>query len=686
MVRESQPGEAAEALLTREVFGNVSEFSQRIFYGLAAVAVLIFCYGIYRRVKLWRLGQKSSDFTMQGVAGRVVGNVLLLRRMITRPTASTAHRLLFGGFVVLFIGTLLIAVEHLLADLLGRSPSNPVFHKGLYFAIYEVTLDLFGVALLAGCIMFMWRRWRGEASIARTGADWMVLTAFLLIGVTGYLIEGLRILYAQTPMPGLSFVGYGASMAFATLGVDAASAADLHIVLWWSHAIMSLALIAAFPFTRLLHSLAGAFHLALPREPLGFLPIVTLEELEATGRVGAGEVEHFSQRQLLQLDACVSCGRCEDACPAYEAGKPLSPRNVVQDIRRNLELVASARALGADGPEPAKLHGDAVSAETLWACTTCSACADVCPLGVSPVGMITDMRRHLVGEGQLSGAPAASLQKMQRSGNPWGLPASDRFAWADDLQAPTVEENPDFEYLYWIGCAASYDRRIQNVARSVVKVLNAANVSFAVLGTEERCTGESARRMGDEFLFQELAQANIETLQKHGVRKIVVHCPHCLNSFLNDYPLLDACFEVVHHSQLIADLAAAGRLPRGAGESGEIAYHDPCYLARVQTITEAPRAVIETSGAVRELPRNRRHTACCGGGGGRMWFDDKPEERSGQGRIDEIVNSGASRVAVSCPFCLIMIRDGMAARDGQVDVQDISEIYVEALGTTDTNS
>jgi Fe-S oxidoreductase/nitrate reductase gamma subunit len=687
-----------EPLLSREIFGNVSDVSKFVFYVLAFAAIVSFCVGIYRRSRLWKLGTKRPrQGSNPAFLRRIVSDVLLQRRMLGRPQASFAHRLLFRGFLVLFVGTLLFAVEHFLADLLGREPNNPLFHKGVYYAVYEVTLDLFGLALLAGTTIFMFRRLRPGGSFARSAPDWIVLVSFFVIGVSGYLLEGLRIIHAETPNPGFSFVGYAVAECCRTLGMTSQSAGQWHVVTWWAHAILALAFIAAFPYTRLLHSVAGALHLTTRDETLGSMRLVSLEELEETGRVGVGSIEHFDQVQLRELDACVSCGRCEDACPAFEAGKPLSPREVVQDLRTHLNkagplLLAQtgdATAANANGGVTGDLHGEIISEETLWSCTTCNACTNACPIGINPLRMITDMRRFLVGEGALRGAPAASLQKTQRSGNPWGLPAEDRFDWTEGLKVPTVVENPEFEILYWVGCAASYDRRIQRVARSVVALLNAAGVSFAVLGSEERCTGEAARRMGDEFLFQELATANVETLNRHGVKRIVAHCPHCVNSFLQDYPQMDGRYEVIHHSQLLAQLIEEGRLEatsKDAGaDSGKVTFHDPCYLARAVGVTEPPRRVLAERGCggkpeqLTELPRNRRQTACCGGGGGRMWFDDAPSERSGAGRVEEIVATGADTVAVACPFCLIMISDGVATSKSDMKVLDVSEILADRL-------
>ena len=666
--------------LMREIFGNIPPWAQTAFYLLAALAVGVWVYGIVRRVRLWRQGcHDGGRIDLALALRRLLNDVLLQRRLrLRRPQANVAHKLLFGGFMVLFVGTILVAIEHVLADLMGRSPDDPVFHRGVYFGVYELTMDAFGVAFLAGCVMFLGRRCRGEGSFARSPADVGVLVLLIAIGVSGYVVEGLRIILDDTPLPGLSPVGYLLAQLFRQAGVDAARAPSWHFALWWGHAALALGFIALMPYTRLLHALAGTVNLAVRDHALGVMKPVSMEEVEATGQIGVATLADFSSQQLIELDACVSCGRCEDACPAFEAGKPLSPRNVVQDL---VGLMNSS-GTGAD------VHGDPIAAETLWSCTTCGACPTVCPLGISPMRMITDMRRHLIGEGALRGSPATALQKTDRVGNPWGMSQGERLDWAAGLDVPLVADHPDFEVLYWVGCAAAYDRRVQKIARSMVRLLQAAQVNFAVLGPEERCTGEAARRMGDEFLFQQLAERNVQTFSQYGVRRIVAHCPHCVNSLRNDYSQLGGQYEVVHHSQLLDELVRAGRLkPRmgGDGRQRSITFHDPCYLARSLGEVDAPRAVLTattaaTTGAlpVIELPRNRENTACCGGGGGRMWFDDAPAQRIGQGRVREIAATGADAVAVSCPFCLIMLGDGLAAQRPEMRVQDVAELLADA--------
>jgi len=684
---------------TREVFGNVPPAAKALFYALTLAAVTVFAVGVYRRARLWRLGRPSGEKISPGAAcRRLVANVLLQRRVLDRGLAGTAHVLLFGGFVVLLIGTTLVAVEHVLAASLGRHGLEPVFHKGVYYAVFEIATDAFGLALLAGCILFVVRRARRPASLGHNGLDWIVLAALFLIVVTGYLLEGLRILHEQPSVPEYSFAGMLTASLLKAVALPQTAVPALHLGAWWLHAILALGLIAAIPYTRLMHVLAGVLNLVgAEREPLGTMRLVSLEEVEEAGAVGVGEIRQLRRRQIVELDACVSCGRCEEACPAHEAGKPLSPKNLVQDVRKNLNAVGRQllRAASRDKPEPdagddpsPALHGETIAAETLWSCTVCTACTDVCPLGVRPADTITDMRRHLIAEGQFRGTPAAALQKMQRSGNPWGLPAEDRFHWADGLNVPTAAESPDFEILYWVGCAAAYDRRLQKVARSVVRLLQKAGVRFAVLGCEERCTGETARRMGDEFLFQELAETNIETLNRYGVKRIVTHCPHCLNTFRRDYPQLGGRYEAVHHSRYLMELIQAGRLriePASLPEIGPVTYHDPCYLARVAGITEPPRALLQPCGPgngrqLIEMPRNRRHTSCCGAGGGRMWFDDTPAERIGAGRAREALATGAETVAVSCPFCLLMLSDLVAAENGSADVRDVAELLANAGG------
>ena len=683
---------------TRETFGNIPLSSQIIFYCLTVVTMAVFAWGIWRRFKLWRQGTPIS--VKQLIAGnlqqiwvklrpglrRLLVEGLGQKRVRGRGLPSWAHLGLFAGFMVLFLGTTLLEIDHLSSGI----SSALHFHKGTYYVIYEYTLDVFGLLFLIGCVLFLLRRTQRPASVGHRVTDWYVIGSFLAIGVSGYVLEALRMVWQQPTGIAAHCSPVGLLIANAFSGLGNAGARSAHFTVWWVHAILVFSFIASIPYTRLLHIIAGPLNLFFAQPVLGKLVPVTMEEVEKTERIGVSAVNHFNQQQLLSMDACMECGRCEDACPAHATGKPLSPKKVVQDLKRLMTLSLTSRTTDSSSPMPA-LHDDTIQAETLWSCTACNACVHVCPVRIDPLTMITDLRRNRVGEGTLSGTAATALRRMQSSSNPWGLPAADRPNWSEGLGAPTVKENPSFEVLYWIGCAGSYDRRAQRVARSVVKLLKQAGVNFAILGREEKCTGESARRLGDEFLFQELATANIATLAKYNVRKILAHCPHCLNSLLKDYSQFGGQYEVIHHTQFISQLIQDGRLkvPASVGQenSGAVTYHDPCYLARVNGIHEAPREVLTAAlgatGAatnLREMPRNREKTFCCGAGGGRMWMEEDPKKRVSTVRAKEALDTGAKTVAVGCPFCLTMMTDGVAAQTDSARVMDVAELLVERLG------
>jgi len=527
--------------------------------------------------------------------------------------------------------------------------------------------------VLLGAGWFLLRRRRADSSIDRRRSDWFVLCSLLFLAGSGFLVEGLRIIEADSPGRWVSFVGAAVAWCLEAIGVTRGIAVIVHQLTWWLHAVVALGLLAAVPSTRLWHAVAGGVLLSThPQRRLGTMTTVTIEEVEATGVFGIGQLDQLDFRQLVSLEACVSCGRCQDECPAHAAGKPLSPRSVVQDLARELP------GIGSDGAPV--LAGQVISEDTLWSCTACSACVEVCPLGVDPLELITGMRRHLVGSGSVRGPAASAFQKLGRSGNPWGLPPEQRMDWAEGLDVPTVDKQPDFDVLYWVGCAAAYDRQSRQTARAMVQLLQAAGVRFAVLGERERCTGESARRMGEEFVFAELAAHNVEELGRHDVTRIVTHCPHCLNSLKHDYPDAGGHYEVVHHSEFLSELVADGRLRVDRSSTESVTFHDPCYLARVNGIVDAPRKVLEATGArLDELPRHGCRTACCGGGGGRMWLDDGPEQRVGRDRIKEITATGTGTVVVSCPFCRTMIGDGLATEESTANVVDLAEMLVESL-------
>ena len=534
-------------------------------------------------------------------------------------------------------------------------------------------MDIFGVALCLGCLLAFYRRvFARPASLGHNPRDWVLLGLLLALGTTGFIVEALRLHYTQVPFGVARWSVIGHAMDITLLrNFDINTTRDLHLGFWWLHAILVAALFAALPVTRFLHILTGPANIAArPARAMGALAPLQLEEVEKSGKVGVAGIGDFNRQQLLSLDACMECGRCQDVCPAWATGKPLSPKNVVVDLRNAM----------ARHDKVANLHGNTIAAETLWACTMCQACVTECPVPIGHVDLISDLRRNLVGEGQFFGPPATAVKHVANRFNPYGRPNAERLNWAEGLNVPTVESNPGYEYLYWVGCAAAFDPRAQKVARSMVQLLQAANVKFAVLGKKERCTGDPARRLGDEFLFQDLAQNNIRTLDSHKAKKVVTACPHCFNTLRNEYPQFGGRYEVQHHTQLLAELLAAGRLGGAPDTQTPVTLHDPCYLARVNNEVNATREVLSRSATnFREMARHGKKTFCCGAGGGRMFAEEAPAQRVSRLRCDEAAATGAKRLATGCPFCLNMMTDAAASARGEpMQVLDVAELLLEA--------
>jgi Fe-S oxidoreductase/nitrate reductase gamma subunit len=647
---------------TREVFGNIAPWMRVVFFCMMAVSIGWPVWQIWARARLWRKGQRGDfEHSWRVRIQQLIIYALAQKRVHRKSLGALLHLLLFSGFVVLTIGTTLLAIAY-------DGPYD--FHHGWYYLIYELTMDVFGVAFITGCLLAMYRRaFKRKPSLGHNKSDWWLLGLLLSLGVTGFTVEALRIHYTHV-QPWLAHWSTVGWLIDTTLlrGLDIGTARTLHLAAWWLHAILVAAFFATIPVTRFLHVITGPANIAgRPERPMGELIPLTMEEVERTGRTGVNTIADFTRQQLLSLDACMECGRCEDACPATASNKPLSPKAVVIDLRGLMSR--------GGGNVHTTIHD-----ETLWACTMCQACVEECPVLIGHVDLISDMRRDLIGEGKFSGPPAKALQQIGNQSNPYGRPNSERLAWAEGLDVPTVEVNPGFEYLLWIGCAASFDPRAQKVARATAQLLNEAKVNFAVLGTKERCTGDPARRIGDEFLYQQLAQANVETLTRHKAKKIVTPCPHCYNTLKNEYPQFGGEYQVQHHSQLLAELIGTGRLSNGTSTGEPVTLHDPCYLARVNREVDATRAVIgaATDAQFREMPRHGKKTFCCGAGGGRMWFDESPAQRVSCLRAQEALATGARTLATACPFCLNMMTDGMAGTQGgeKAKVLDIAELLL----------
>jgi Fe-S oxidoreductase/nitrate reductase gamma subunit len=678
---------------TREIYWNI--VGGTWIYAFAVVAVGLVAYGIYRRTRLWRLGTaaRRGDRPGRRLAG-LLAEVFGHRRLLRDRYAGIAHLFIFYGFFALLIATSLIAVQEW---------TGIHFLEGRFYLGYSLLSDLFGLLGIAGIGMALWRRAvRRPAHLHSALDDWIALVLLLLVFLQGFLVEGVRIAVTELPrQPDLArWSPGGAAVALLLRGLDAESLRALHRGLWWFHAVTAFALIGYLVFGKLAHVFYGLGSVYFrDLAPMGRLQHPDIEaaldrDPESIETLGVARIEQLPWKGLLDLDACTNCGRCEDVCPAHGSGVALNPRKLIRDLKDHLGEVGPALVAGGDagsggrpplfGEPTAGEPAPAVTEEELWGCRTCGACQQECPVHIEHVPKIVDMRRALVmTEARMGEAAQQFLKNLDERMHPWVGAAHDREAWFADLDVKVLGRGDAAEYLFWVGCTgAMMDRNIQ-VTRAVVEVLKAAGVDFAVLGSEEVCTGDPARRIGGELTFQTCAKTNIETFERYGVRKIISTCAHCFNTLANEYPDFGGRYEVLHHTQLIAQLVRSGRL-KLARRLDLPTFHDPCYLGRHNGEYDAPREILSglsADGEIRELERSRSRALCCGAGGGYAWMDDDPARRINHTRLEQVVASGARTVAVACPFCLQMFDDARAARDPEKRVRaaDIAELVAEAL-------
>jgi Fe-S oxidoreductase/nitrate reductase gamma subunit len=694
---------------TRQIGWNVGEIAFAVMYVLVAVQALVLAYAFTRRYVTWRRGRPFGPLDNIGQRVRQSLSVVLLHRRLIRPGyvyAGLMHLFIFWGFLFLFIGTLIVLLE---ADIV-RPYFGLSFYQGTFYVVYKLVINLFGLLFLVGLLMAVYRRYGQKLpKFRRTlSDDAIVLGILLFLGVTGFLLEALRLSATRDPNAPIHWVAYPLTLVLN--GVDPAVLGGAHAVTWWSHMLANTALLVYIPVSKLAHIFTGPvnvfFRATDPRAALHL--IANIEEQE---HFGVAKLDDFSWKQLLNFDACMRCGRCLDFCPTFNTGKPLKPRQLIVEIGaymnrqagllagpagprlddagiRGNDLVASSEPTLAQVPAMAELIGDIVSEDELWDCTTCRACMEQCPVSIEHVPLIVEMRRNLVLEQSKFPQELVTLfNNLERNSNPYSFPASSRADWAAARgiqELAQVDDPASLEVIYWVGCMASFDARNQRVARALARIFKAADVKFAILGKEEGCSGDPARRAGNEYLYQILAQTNIERLSQYQPKRVVASCPHCFNTLKNEYPQLGGNFEVVHHSQFIQELIDAGRLqvPPGTLAAPGMAYHDPCYLGRYNEVYDEPREVLnKVAGGFVELPRCRDRGFCCGAGGARAFMEEKRGTRISHNRLNEAIGTDASGVAVACPFCVTMFEDGVRALnvEERFAVQDIAEIVADAL-------
>jgi Fe-S oxidoreductase len=696
---------------TRQIGWNVGEVAFATMYILVAVQTLVLGYFFTRRYMAWRQGREYGPIDRIGERARQALSVAFLHRRLIRPGyvyAGVMHLFIFYGFVFLFIGTLIVLLE---ADIV-RPFFGASFYQGTFYVIYKVVINFFGLLFIIGLLMAVYRRYLQHLPKFRRSLsdDAIVLSILLFMGVTGFLLEALRLSATRDPAAPIHWVAYPLVLLFEGLNADPAGLTTAHAVTWWAHMLGNTALLVYIPASKLAHMFTGPTNVFLrATDARAALPLIA--NIEEQEHFGVARLDDFNWKQLANFDACMRCGRCLDFCPTFNTGKALKPRQLIIEIGAYMdreagllagpagprideagvtghELVAPGETSLAQVPKAAELIGAVVSEDELWDCTTCRACMEQCPVRIEHVPLIVEMRRNLVLEQSRFPQELVMLfNNLERNGNPYSFPASTRADWAAEAgvqELADVEDPASLELIYWVGCMSSFDARNQRVARALARIFKAADVRFAILGKEESCSGDPARRAGNEYLFQILAQTNIERLTNYKPRRIVANCPHCFNTLKNEYPQLGGDFAIVHHSEIIKELIDAGRLkvPVDVMRDGQMAYHDPCYLGRYNEVYDAPRSVMDsTAGGYVELPRCRERGFCCGAGGARAFMEEKRGTRISHNRLHEAVATDASGVAVACPFCVTMFEDGVRALnvEERFAVKDIAEIVAEAL-------
>ncbi len=667
----------------REIMWNLPHSAATVMYGLFAVVVVIFAWGLYERIGAYRKGRPEREDRLDDLWGRTLDALRIAigqRKVLEKWVGGLMHLAIYSAFIVLFIVTCLVALEF---DLGVR------ILDGDFYIVFKLFADTFGLVLLAGIFVAFVRRYVVRpAGLTRDGDDFLQLLLIGAIGVTGFLIEAVRLAATSPRIAPVSYVSNAIAPLFA--GREAGSLLALHRSLWWTHMLLAFGFLASIPLSKMFHMGAGTFNVFLrSSRPKGALqPVPNIEEEE---KIGAADVFDFSWKQLLSSDACTKCGRCQDECPAFAAEMPLSPRDVVLKTRDQMardtywSLVPSAAVLDKKTGKAVvpNFAFDVLSPDEIWSCTTCRACMQACPVLIEHIDMIVDVRRGYVAASKIPDTARTALKKMGDTGNPWGLPQDDRIQWTKGLAIPFAADKKDFEYLWWVGCAGAYDPRNQKVTRTIAALLSRAGVNYATLGPEEMCCGESARRLGEEGLFQlGMVEMIKEAFSTYNVKKIITQCPHCFNTFRNEYPQFGVNVEVIHHSVLFRDLIAQGKLVPRKPINRLVAFHDSCYLGRHNDIYDAPREVLAAVPGltVNEPEKSRDKGFCCGAGGGGMWLE-LPGKRINHLRFDQLMKTGANATGSACPYCLTMFDDAVKFRnlDDAVQARDISEILAESL-------
>jgi len=647
----------------REILWNISQ--PEWMYPLTFLSVLFFFYGFYKHVRFWGKGEEEGESTpFLPRFKSFLSQVFLQRRILRRPYSGLMHLFIFWGLLVLFLGTLILAVQY---DLLGPLGGRSFWH-GYFYILYSFLLDLFGILALAGTGMALIRRYFLQKTDAVSPwQDGFALWLLLSVLVTGFAVESMRIGVAGTVWERSSFpFSYLTGLLQGLFSVERAKA--LHLVLWWAHLILALVLIALIPYTKLFHMISASF-LAISRAPgtRSALAPVFSEPL----RLNPDRLTHLYRKHLVSLDACTRCRRCEEICPVAGEEDGFSPMRIVEELRRGLDDSNNDLGCVNDGGPLGKV----------WECLTCRSCEEQCPISLEMVEKVVEVRRHRVMALARFPTEIKSLFKsMETFGDPWGMGKSFREDWIQEEESKKrLRDKKGF--LVWIGCQTAFHERNKRVALSFTKLLNAIHVDYFLLGKEEVCCGDLARRTGNEYLCRNLILKNIETLQKHGVEKIVTLCPHCFHILKEEYPHWGGRFEVMHYTGLIEDLINQGKLPAQKHLDRAVTYHDSCYLGRYHGQFEGPRSVLRKilQGELVEMEKNRTDSLCCGAGGGSFWLRGNTGEKINARRLNEMREKKVQVICTSCPYCLVMFEEAIRNKEiTDLAVIDLAELINSA--------
>ena len=694
-------GWESDSPVHREVFGGIPGPLKVAFY---TVIPMMLVWGSLRfadRIRNWERGAPDNRRTTKKNVKRRLADFragVYMRTLLRDSAAGLMHSMIYFGFLVLLGVTTVLEIDH-------QMPPALKFLHGDVYRGYALVGDVAGVVFTAGVVWAIVRRYVQRPYRIRIKSKpehaW-ILGVLLAIGVSGFGTEMFRIAAEQAAGKNVDYERWsvvGWPLAQTVNGFSLDSLQLWHQGWWVFHVVSFIAFLALLPITMLRHIFTSPLNMYLrdrdrPKGAMRAMPHLAETSLES---FGVNAVENFTWKQLLDLDACTMCGRCTSVCPAHATGKPLDPREIVL---KSGEVMAATAAHAPGGKVSPPIGVDAeisvsansvferITAEEVWSCTSCKACDEICPVNIEILDKILDMRRYLsLMESNFPAELGNAYRAMENQGNPWGMNQGDRAAWANGLDVTVLDPGQALthEYLYWVGCAGSFDDKNKKVTQAMAKLLKRAGIDVAILGPSEMCTGDSARRSGNEYLFQMLATPNVEMLNGMGVKKIITQCPHCFNTLKNEYPQLGGNYEVVHHTQLLEDLIGSGRLDMSnASLDDRITYHDSCYLGRHNDVYLAPRKVVGSIKGIQvvEMPRNGTKGMCCGAGGARMWMEENVGTKVNDERAREAIATGATRVATACPFCYIMLDDGVkgAGKDeSQVKVGDIAIHVLEAI-------